>query len=1132
MESSSALYDYWRRCLADVDLRSPSTNDDFFPLTLEEVTSGRLQESLSQRIFGQAEQSRSRGKGKRTSEEGEKLASVALLVAPFGLRRLFHHGTPREADAQPYYPLWIPARLTRESGTLSGAQYSPWIGREFLRPVYRDTPVIGELEDLERCLTQRTPPTGAAWEDVLNYADGMLQAVTGHSIAELKLDDFEILTPVAALWSEDKGIARAILTLYDRILKMEPLPPLLRTLADGRVPRTAPEPYTLVPSGNALRHCGQMSSAFPLSPSQRQAVQGALSLEEGELLAVNGPPGTGKTTFLQSVVASLWVRAALANSEPPVVMACSTNNQAVTNILDSFAATASSAAGNPFAERWLPGIQSYGLYLPSQTKFGASKYQEAARGWPAWRGLPELMESPRYLAEAEAVFLGKARQAWPEAQFPGIGEVVAELHQRLAASHGRIEELVADAGSVDTFRRAHNVRTHEAALGLVATAEAEHRSSLQAQETLHAELLAALESISFWEDLLSFIPAIRKRRDRRLALPFLKRHLQIPAHEGSDFAAMAAGLEKSMKECRARLATLRSWRETEERLAGKLAELGARPLDEPGRILDLLDPWRYLTFLLAGRYWEGRWLLEMSKVLSSGQKLHAQNRAACEARLRRFSMITPCMVATFYQAPKVIAFWDPEAQQELPLVSFLDLLIVDEAGQVSPEVGAASFALAKRALVVGDVHQIEPVWSILPFVDIANLRACGIHLPKDDESEDAASFRACRGSVMLLARRGTALTCEGERGLFLSEHRRCVPAVIRYCNELVYGGRLQALRPAEFNPVLPALGWAHITSPASSDGGSRINLGEAQVIADWIDRHRRQLEGHYRRSIAEIVAVITPFVAQKGVLDSAFRALNLTGVQAGTVHAFQGAERPVVLFSPVYSLPDAPKSLFFDSGPNLLNVAVSRAKDSFLVFGDLRVFDATRTSLPSGKLASLLFESQDNEITDVESAQHLKGTQGVRRIATLDEHRATLRRALEQGKDRILIVSPYLSINAVESDDVRSAVAGAKARGAQVCVVYSRDLSPLTKQTTRQAVKALEQAGAEVRASNRMHSKTLAMDQRWIVEGSFNWLSAVRDEQSAFQRHEASFVCEGPEVQGFIDAAWREVGGDFSKIAS
>ena len=52
-------------------------------------------------------------------------------------------------------------------------------------------------------------------------------------------------------------------------------------------------------------------------------------------MAVDGPPGTGKTTLLHSVIASLWVNAALQRVEPPVIVVSSTNNQAVTNVLDS-----------------------------------------------------------------------------------------------------------------------------------------------------------------------------------------------------------------------------------------------------------------------------------------------------------------------------------------------------------------------------------------------------------------------------------------------------------------------------------------------------------------------------------------------------------------------------------------------------------------------------------------------------------------------------------------------------------------------------------------------------------------------------------------------------------------------------
>src|SRR6185295_12451318 len=83
----------------------------------------------------------------------------------------------------------------------------------------------------------------------------------------------------------------------------------------------------------------------------------------------------------------------------------------------------------------------------------------------------------------------------------------------------------------------------------------------------------------------------------------------------------------------------------------------------------------------------------------------------------------------------------------------------------------------------------------------------------------------------------------------------------------------------------------------------------------------------------------------------------------GTVHALQGAARDIIIFSPAHTAEDG-QSLFFDRGPNLINVAVSRARDSFLVFGDMRMFDPARPSWPSGKLAAHLFRS-GTEIPDV-----------------------------------------------------------------------------------------------------------------------------------------------------------------------
>lgn len=77
-----------------------------------------------------------------------------------------------------------------------------------------------------------------------------------------------------------------------------------------------------------------------------------------------------------SIIATEWARAALNKSEPPVVIATSTNNQAVTNIIEAFGKDFSAGSG-PMAGRWLPDVKSFGAYFPSSGRRAeaAKKYQ-------------------------------------------------------------------------------------------------------------------------------------------------------------------------------------------------------------------------------------------------------------------------------------------------------------------------------------------------------------------------------------------------------------------------------------------------------------------------------------------------------------------------------------------------------------------------------------------------------------------------------------------------------------------------------------------------------------------------------------------------------------------------------------
>ncbi|HAM8972471.1 TPA: hypothetical protein IDX87_004462, partial [Escherichia coli] len=91
------------------------------------------------------------------------------------------------------------------------------------------------------------------------------------------------------------------------------------------------------------------------------------------------------------------------------------------------------------------------------------------------------------------------------------------------------------------------------------------------------------------------------------------------------------------------------------------------------------------------------------------------------------------------------------------------------------------------------------------------------------------------------------------------------------------------------------------------NGGSRHNPLEAETIAAWLVAHKDDIERHYGEPLYKVVGVVTPFSAQVNAIKMSLRKLEINGkdeqglLTVGTVHSLQGAERAIVLFSPVYS---------------------------------------------------------------------------------------------------------------------------------------------------------------------------------------------------------------------------------------
>ncbi len=538
---------------------------------------------------------------------------------------------------------------------------------------------------------------------------------------------------------------------------------------------------------------------------------------------------------------------------------------------------------------------------------------------------------------------------------------------------------------------------------------------------------------------------------------------------------------------------------------------------------------RFDLFLLATHYWEGRWLMAMEADLGIITTSHEKTgRKAVEPRWQRRMMLTPCAVATFASLPGKLSCSRYQSGKFATesLYNFIDLLIVDEAGQVLPEVAGASFSLAKRALVIGDTQQIEPISAVPGPVDVGNLKDSGLIDGEEVPDQLAASgIRSTDGSAMRLAQKACKVAPwpELDRGLYLFEHRRCHDEIIGFSNALCYKGKLRPMRgPAPADAPLPALGYLHVEGRAFSNGGSRANPVEARTIAAWLEENRALLEGRYIGPLEQIVGVVTPFGQQVRAIREACTARGITvagseGMTIGTVHALQGAERPVVIFSPVYS--KHADGGFIDASPSMLNVTVSRAKDSCLVFGDMDILATARSGSPRALLSEFLAAKGKALDFAMEPREDLtRGNSQIEMLQHSDEHDAFLLSALKGEGRRYMIVSPWVVAGTIERTGLLDAMASARQRGADIQVFADPLLNTgpaaggLSQMETVE--RRLSAIGVAVCRVPKLHSKIVTVDTALLCAGSFNWLSADRNGQYA--RHETSFVYRGPHLEDEI----------------
>ena len=257
-----------------------------------------------------------------------------------------------------------------------------------------------------------------------------------------------------------------------------------------------------------------------------------------------------------------------------------------------------------------------------------------------------------------------------------------------------------------------------------------------------------------------------------------------------------------------------------------------------------------------------------------------------------------------------------------------DYLIMDEASQVDIKTGALALSCAMNAVIVGDDKQLPNVVSQEEEIALNAIQST-YHV---DEKYQATTNSFLQSCVKVLKDAPVTL---------LREHYRCHPRIIDFCNQRFYNGELIAMTSDNNEgKVLQVIK----TVPGNHARG-HFNQREIDVII-------QEVMPEY--STSDSVGIITPYRDQAIAINQA-----LGKDVASTIHKFQGRECDAIIMSMVDNIPTD-----FSDDPNLMNVAISRAKTKLCIV-------VNGNEMPSNSnLAQLISYIQYNNFEVKESKIH------------------------------------------------------------------------------------------------------------------------------------------------------------------
>jgi len=264
--------------------------------------------------------------------------------------------------------------------------------------------------------------------------------------------------------------------------------------------------------------------------------------------------------------------------------------------------------------------------------------------------------------------------------------------------------------------------------------------------------------------------------------------------------------------------------------------------------------------------------------------------------MKKFLRIFPIVMTTCISAHKL---GKPE--------QYFDMVIIDEASQCNIAISLVPIIRGENLMLVGDPQQLNPVIMLDP-KDNAILK---------QKYSVANEYDYINNSIYKTYLANDAVSDE----ILLSYHYRCNKKIIDFNNKKYYNGKLNIMTKSSSEKPL-----VYIDVEDNKTHQKNTAPMEAEKVIEYIKNNRDKKIG-----------VITPFVNQKEYINNLLKENDLANASCGTVHAFQGDEKDVILFS--LAITDQTGQRTYDwlkNNKELINVATSRAREQLIIFSSSR----------------------------------------------------------------------------------------------------------------------------------------------------------------------------------------------------